>query len=196
MPADHDAIEAAIARSLDGGDYAASATLAIRGYGPQILGYLARVVRDDASADEVFSEFCEDLWKGITGFRRDCSFRTWAYKLAWHAALRFQKSPYRRRKRRLGTTEVSAVAEQVRTTTATYLRDEARDRLTELRAALKPDEQTLLILRVDRAMSWGEVAEVLGGNDGRTDEAALRKRFERIKEKLLAKAASLGISEK
>ena len=32
----------------------------------------------------------------------------------------------------------AAIAEQVRTTTATYLRDDARDRLTELRAALKP----------------------------------------------------------
>jgi RNA polymerase sigma-70 factor (ECF subfamily) len=196
MPVEPHAIEADIARALDGGDYAGSATAAIRGYGPQILGYLSRLLRDEESADEVFSAFCEDLWKGIAGFRRDCSFRTWAYKLAWHAAVRFQKSPHRRRVRRLGTTEASALADQVRTTTALELREEAKDHLTELRRALTEDEQTLLILRVDRAMTWGEVAEVMSGEDGKVDEVALRKRFERIKEKLRVKASALRIREK
>jgi RNA polymerase sigma-70 factor (ECF subfamily) len=192
----HAILEADIAHALDAGDYTASATFAIRGYGPQILGYLSRLLRDEESADEVFSTFCEDLWKGIAGFRRDCSFRTWAYKLAWHAAVRFQKSSYRRRVRRLGTTEASALANQVRTTTALELREEAKDHLTELRRALTQDEQTLLILRVDRAMTWGEVAEVMSGEDDRFDEAVLRKRFERIKEKLRVKASGLRIREK
>jgi RNA polymerase sigma-70 factor, ECF subfamily len=196
MPVEAHAIEADIARALDRGDYAGSATVAIRGYGPQILGYLSRLLHDEGMADEVFSSFCEDLWKSISGFRRECSFRTWAYKLAWHAAVRFQKSPHRRRVRRLGTTEASALAAEVRTTTALELRDEAKDHLTELRSALTQEEQTLLILRVDRAMTWTEVADVMSAEDDKVDEAALRKRFERIKEKLRAKASVLRIREK
>src|SRR5262245_22227918 len=93
-------IEARIAARLDaagqGGDaeLRAAATEAIAGYGPQILGYLVRLVRDEESAREVFSVFCEDLWKGIRGFRRECPLRVWAYKLALHAARRQASDPF------------------------------------------------------------------------------------------------------
>ena len=88
--------DALAARALE-----TAATLAMRGYGPEICGYLRAVVRDEEAAAEVFSQFAEDLWRGIAGFRGDCSFRTWAYKLAWHAAARHFSDPYRRRKKRL-----------------------------------------------------------------------------------------------
>ena len=57
-------------------------------YGPQILGYLTSILRNDADAAEVFSQFTEDLWRGLPGFRGECPVRVWAYRLAWHAAAR------------------------------------------------------------------------------------------------------------
>jgi rhodanese-related sulfurtransferase len=56
--------------------------------------------------------------------------------------------------------------------------------LAAIRAALTPEEQTLLVLRLEREFSWREVAEVLAEDGRPPPEAELRERFERIKEKL------------
>ena len=183
-----EALEARIAAALDATDWDAAATTAIAGYGPEILGYLIAVTRDRADAQEIFSSFAEDLWKGLPGFRRQSSFRTWAYKLAWHAATRFAEDPYRKRGRALATGEASRLAEAVRSATAPHLQTAVKDKLARLRASLAPDEQTLLVLRIDRRLSWQEVCDVMAA-----EEAALRKRFERLKEKLRRLARAEGL---
>jgi len=68
-----------------------------------------------------------------------------------------------------------------------------QDRLARLRASLEPEERTLLILRLDREMSWNEVAEVLSVEGGPVDAAAVRKRFERVKDKLAKLAKKQGL---
>lgn len=186
-------LEERIGHHLDRGELREAATSAIKGYGPQILGYLVAVLRDEESGWEAFSQFSEDLWKGIGAFRRESSFRTWAYKLAWHASRRLTRDAFRRRGRRLETEEISQIAQQVRTATAVHLKTAAKDRVARLRETLEPDEQTLLILRVDRNLSWAEVADVMSEPGSPVDVSALRKRFERVKKKLKEKAAEEGI---
>jgi RNA polymerase sigma-70 factor (ECF subfamily) len=68
-----------------------------------------------------------------------------------------------------------------------------QDRLARLREALEPEERTLLILRLDREMSWNEVAEVLSGEGDPVDAAAVRKRFERVKDRLAKLAREQGL---
>jgi len=179
----------------DRGEAEAAATRAIKALGPEILGYLGALLHDAGEASEVFSQFAEDLWRGLPAFRFESSLRTWAYKLARHAALRHRRDPFRRRGERLETTQASVVAGSVMA--STVIRHEWRaQQLARLRRALAEDEQTLLILRVDRGLSWSEVAEVLAGEDGaRPEEAALRKRFERLKEKLARAAREEGLLE-
>jgi RNA polymerase sigma-70 factor (ECF subfamily) len=180
---------------LEKGDLAAAAEAIVRDYGPQILGYIASVMRNDADAGDVFSQFTEDLWRGLPGFRRECPVRVWAYRLAWHAAARHLRDPYRARGRRLETTELSRVAEEVRSSVLLG-RGEARRRgIDRLREKLAPDEQTLLVLRLDRGLSWREVATVLAEDGERVDEAALRKRFERLKDRLATMAREEGLLE-
>ena len=189
-------LEARCLEALDRGDPAGAATLVVRELGPQLLGYLCSVLRSEADAGEVFSMFSEDLWRGLPGFRRECPVRVWCYRLAWHAAARFLRDPYRGRGRRLETTELSRIVEEVRS--SVFLgRDQARQAtLDRLREGLTPDERTLLVLRVDRGLSWGEVALVLGDERGApVEEAALRKRFERLKEKLAERARLEGLLE-
>jgi len=188
--------EARCLEALDRGDHAGAATAVVRQYGPQLLGYLCSVLRSEADAGEVFSMFSEDLWRGLPGFRRECPLRVWCYRLAWHAAARFLRDPYRGRGRRLETTELSRIVEEVRS--SVFLgRDQARQAtLDRLRAGLAPDERTLLVLRLDRGLAWAEVALVLSEDKGEpVDEAALRKRFERLKDKLAQKAREEGLLE-
>jgi RNA polymerase sigma-70 factor (ECF subfamily) len=187
-------VEARCLEALARGDHAGATTLVVREYGPQLLGYLCSVLRSEADAGEVFSMFSEDLWRGLPAFRRECPVRVWCYRLAWHAAARFLRDPFRGRGRRLETTELSRLVEEVRS--SVFLgRDQARQAtLDRLREGLTPDERTLLVLRVDRDLTWGEVALVLGDEGGApVEEAALRKRFERLKEKLTAGARQEGL---
>jgi RNA polymerase sigma-70 factor (ECF subfamily) len=178
---------------LDAGDVKGAATEAIRGYGPQVLGYLTAVLKDEDDARDVFSQFAEDLWRGLSGFRRECSLRAWAFKIAWHAASRYARDPYRRRHRPIHTTEASKIAASVRSTMSTYAPGGRADRLLKLREALDPEEQTLLILRVDKGLSWEDVAQVLSTEGTPVASAALRKRFERLKDKLARLAKEQGL---
>jgi RNA polymerase sigma-70 factor (ECF subfamily) len=182
--AESPALEQTLAALLAAGKLRDAATAALRGYGPQILGYLVAILHERDDAYEVFSEFSEELWKSLGRFAGASSFRTWAYGIAWNVAKRFERSRARRRVRPLRTSEASKVAEEIRASTALHRRTETKERLARVRAGLDRESQTLLVLRVDRGLSWKEVAEVLSSEDEALDEAAVRKRFSRLKDRL------------
>lgn len=194
--ADRAALEAKIRACCDRKDLEKAATEAIAGYGPEILRYLLSLTRDEVAAGEVFSQFCENLWIGLKTFRWESSFRIWAYSLARHAWFRMLRDPHRRRERRIALSDVPSMqqaAHEVRSRTATYLRTETKDKIAELRAKLDPDDQSLLILRINRKLSWTEIARVLADPDEELPAkeldkraANLRKRFQRIKDDLRA----------
>jgi RNA polymerase sigma-70 factor (ECF subfamily) len=194
-----EALEARIRALCDGGDLAGAATAALEAYGPEVLGFVAATLRNQADASEVFSIFCEDMWKGLGGFGWRSSVRTWLFTLARHAAARYRRSPQGRLGRHVPLSAVGEVAERVRTTTLAHLRTEARSAVDELRASLDPDDRALLALRVSRQMSWDDIARVMAG-DVALDAASLkgeatrlRKRFQRLKERLRAMALERGL---
>ena len=175
--------EARIRELLAAGDTRGAATEAMRAFGPKILGYLRSILRDEADAGDAFSVWAEHLWRGIGSFRGESSFRTWAFKIAYNAALNVRNEAWRRLGRRFETGEASRLAEEIRTRTAA--RDERqRTRLDEIRETLTPEEQTLLTLRIDQELSWEEIAEVFAVDGEPVEPAALRKRFQRLKDRL------------
>ncbi len=195
-----DAIEAEVVDAVRKGRFDVAATAGLRGYGPEILGFL--VALGPSSADDAFSQFCEDLWRGLPRFRGEASFRTWAYTLARHAVLRVRRDPYSRRRVPLSDLgPISGLVEELRSTTASYLASEVRDRIGKIRDELGEDDRVLLVLRVDRQMGWNDVARVIAG-DGATEAevakraAALRKRFERLKREIKERAEREGLVQK
>jgi RNA polymerase sigma-70 factor (ECF subfamily) len=88
----------------------------------------------------------------------------------------------------------SRVAGRIYATTALEMERQSTA-LDRLKAQLDPGEQTLLTLRVDRQLSWSEVADVLAEDGERLDEPVLRKRFERLKDKLTRAARGEGLVE-
>jgi len=184
-------VEARVRGAFAKGAFEEGVTEALRAYGPEVLGFLVATMRDEADADDVFAQLCEDVWRGAPSFRGDASIRTWLYVLARNAAHRFRRDPLRRRGAALSDcAAVSAIEAEVRERTRSYLRSEVRDRVARLREALDPDDRMLLVLRVDRGMSFREIAKVFadasGGPEGedKRREAALRKRYERVKERI------------
>ena len=193
-------VEAEIRQLWDAGDMQEAATVALRRYGPELLGYLHAMASSTprADPDELFSRLCEQLWKHLPTFRWESSVRTWAYVVGRNllrAEARAAAGP-RGRVEGLRDTHASRIAADVRSTTAVHLRTESKDALQRIRDGLDADDRTLLILRVDRGMAWREIAAVLHDDDDSELDpakasAALRKRFERLKAKLKREMAAM-----
>ncbi len=173
-----------------------AATRALESYGPELYGFLVSYLGNEADGAEVFSQVGEDLWKGLPSFALGCTLRTWLYVLARHAAARFRRSPWNRRTR---DSQLDQLVESVRTRTQPWLRTDVKDRFRALRDALDPDDRSLLVLRVDRGLSWEEVARVTIGLE--TPDAAvlgretdrLRKRYQLLKDDLRKRAREAGL---
>lgn len=184
------ALEADVRARCERGDHAAATEAIVRGYGPELVRFLASLLRSsDDDLAEVFAIFCEDIVRGLPSFRFASSIRTWSYTVARHAASRFRRGGRRRGKRFSLPGELQDVADHVRSATVEYLRTEVKTKLALAREKLSDDERTILMLRVDRQLGWREIAEImadekLSDDDLRKRDQALRKRFETIKNRL------------
>lgn len=191
-------VEARVRSLVDAGAVDDAVSEAIEGYGGEVFGFLVARLRDDDVASDVFSQACEDLWRTLAAFEWRCSLRTWMYKLARSAATRHERSPHNRHGRKLRLSQVSELADRVRSRTMDHLRTEVKDRFAELRAELSVDDQTLLSLRVDRGLDWNDIARVFADGELEGDELArasarLRQRFKKVKERLRERAVAAGL---
>lgn len=185
-------VERTVREHCDAQRWREATVAALEGYGPEILGYLVARTRDRDQADEVFAVFCEDVWKGLPKFAWAASFRTWAYRVAHNARARWLARTRRREHVPLSDApQVFEAAQRVRTSTALHLRTEVKDAISQLRDALPEADRSLLILRVDRGLSWGEIAEI--HDEDRSKAATYRKRFERAKARLAELAREAGL---
>jgi RNA polymerase sigma-70 factor (ECF subfamily) len=191
-------LEEEIRRLRETGHLHAVATRTLEGYGNELFGFLVALLRDEHDAHEVYSQTCEDLWVSLERFEGRCSMRTWIYTLARHAAASYRRSPHRRRGRHVTPSALSELAERVRTQTQGYLRTDVKSQFAAIRDSLDEDDRTLLILRVDRKMSWAQIARVfstdLAGDPALNREAArLRKHFQSVKSRIRSLARKAGL---
>ena len=206
--AERDKLESDIRAHHDGQELSDAARVALEGYGPEILGFLMALCREQEVAAEVFSQFSEDMWRGLPAFQWNSSFRTWAYTIARNAYRRFLRDPHRRRATRLETSDLFKIQQKVRTQSMPFLLTAVKDRFAALRESLSGDDQTLLILRLDRRMNWLDIAEVMleraeegeepveySRKDLKKKAASLRKRYERLKSKLRELAEKDGLMD-
>ncbi len=196
-------LEDEIRRLCDARDYHGAASIALRGYSREILAFLISFHRNEDDASEVFSLFAKELWQSLERFAWRSSFRTWAYVIARRASLRFRREARRHAARRAPLPEgsgLSALEQALRTETLSYLRTERRSRIAQLRDSLPPEDQALIMLRVDRQLPWNDLARVLHEGEDELDDGALkreaarlRKRYQIVKERLYAMARSEGL---
>jgi RNA polymerase sigma-70 factor (ECF subfamily) len=197
-----DELEREVRSLCDRGDHGGAATAAIRGYGPELFGFLLAVHRAEADASDVFSDLAVALWRGLPSFAWQSTLRTWAYSIARNLSRTFRRDAARRNRRAPGASDsaLDEVAQAVRTTTLAFLRTGSRTRLEALRDALDEEDRMLLVLRVDRKLAWNDLARVLSADDAELDDASLaregarlRKRFQLVKERIREMAKREGI---
>lgn len=185
---------------LAAGDARGATSWILQAYGNEVCGYLLSLVRDSDDAADAFASAAEQLFTSISRFRGESTLRTWFYSIARNAAFADKRRAARARARGEPLADFADILEAtVRTATLQYRKSEVRDALAELRDSLAPEDRELLVLRVDRNLSWSEVALVLLGAAER-DPAALkreaaraRKHFERVKERLRELAGEAGL---
>jgi RNA polymerase sigma-70 factor (ECF subfamily) len=186
--------EAEIRSRWDAGDLEGAATCALHCYGSEVFSYLMAITRNEPEASDVYADFCEAMWRGLPDFRWQCSFRTWAYVLARHALSRRCRDPFRDAGRAIPlsrASEVFKIADSVRSKTLRFLRTEVKDQVAVLRERLDPEDRSLIILRINRRLSWDEIARIMYEEEAepsteqlRRKAAAMRKQFQRAKERL------------
>jgi RNA polymerase sigma-70 factor, ECF subfamily len=205
MKQGREAVEREIKARCAQGAFELAASLLLETYGRELFGFLLARVRDRDAAGEVFSQFCEDLWRGLPDFAWRCSARTWAYTVARHAMSRHARSAQRERRNQLPLSrpsQLSALEQQIRTQTPAIFRSGVKRRLAELREQLSADDQMLLLLRVNRQLDWIEIAHImldppLGADEATLarEAARLRKRFQLAKQRLRELAMAEGLIE-
>ena len=193
-------VEADLRRRVVAGELDAAAALAVEAYGAELLGFLRATSRDNDLADEAFAVASERMWQHLAKFRWEASLRTWFYQLARNALHHLRLDPRRRAERNLPLSIASALHVAQRLSTPAFQRTSVKDALSELRGQLAAPDHELLILRLDRGMSWKDVARALA--EERDDDAtlttraaALRKRYERVKAELRELAITRGLIE-
>jgi RNA polymerase sigma-70 factor (ECF subfamily) len=191
IPIDRDGVAVAL---LAAGDRRGAAAEVVRIHGPRVREYLKALLHDPDVADDAYSLFCEWTLDAISRYRGESSLRTWAFGVAYNAARRVRSDAYRRRRRTLRGREISQLADPQRTSSA-LRRERAVQRLDELRRHLSEEEQNLLALRVEQRLEWEEIVGVLASGGERVSAPALRKRFERLKDRIGRLALELGVFE-
>lgn len=182
---------------LEKGETGRATQLVVELYGAEVFAYVASLLKDEDLASDAFSAACESVLNAIGNFRGQSSVRTWFYTVARHAAYRESRLQRRRRGQPLSQLE-QALTAQIRTATAAFRRTDVKDKVAQLRESLSAEEQELLLLRIDRGLSWNEIAAVCLG-EGASDEvlkaesARYRKQFERAKSKLRKLAERAGL---
>jgi len=195
-----DDIEQMIRAAWAAGELERAATLTLEHYGPELMGFLLHHLAGRDPANEVFGEFSEVFWETLPRFEWRCSMRSWAYKLARHVAMGYRKRE-RRRANMLPLSRLSIVVEQLRSATANYQKTEIQDRFRTIREQLSPEDRALLALRLDRRMSWDEIAEILCDEAEpleparlKTEAARLRKRYQLLKERMRKSLRDEGLA--
>jgi len=199
----HDAIEAEVRAAWEARDHERAVALVIERYGPELLAFLTSLTRDAVVASDVFSEFSENLWRSWPRFEWRCSVRTWSYTLVRRTASHHRERNRKHEHNRTLTppSQLSLAVERLRTATLAHRRTDVKNRFQELRAQLSEEDQSLLILRVDRGLSWLELAGIFLNDESaspelqKTEAARLRKRFQLAKERLRALVEQAGLLE-
>lgn len=153
-------------------------TVIITAYERQIYTYCYYILRSREEAEDAVQDIFVKVYQQLRRYEKRVSFSAWLYKVAYHHCL----DQLRRRKRR--SRLLSLYKLQLMTNQQALPEESPVDRIFE---KLTSEERGLLILRVIEQYSFEEIAMITGSSS-----AALRKKYERLRKKLIQEKADEG----
>jgi len=166
-----------------------AAAIAIKRYGSELQGWLANSVRDQTAAREIYSACLEQFWKALPQFRFEASIRTLFYRIARNATYRY----FCGRQREDWVFDSQLVIRPVhdRSETRPWFRTDVKHKLRDICERLTIKQRMVLTLRVEKQMSWTDIARVMNQGEAwlnddtlRREAATLRQQFRRLKHEL------------
>ncbi len=146
--------------------------------------------REDAS--DCGQEAMVRIWRGLSGYRYDCAFETWVYRIAANCCLDFL-----RRKRRDRSVSIEPLREegfdppdQGPGTEERVLTEDRHRRVRQAIAELPDDQRDALVLTQLEGKSYEEAARLLGTREG-TVKSRINRARARLKE-ILSDEAELS----
>lgn len=128
--------------------------------------------RQPDNVRDMYQDIVCNLWQAWPSFRHECKENTWVYRVALNTAA----AQLRKRSR---TPSIVLLSDEMVTTLVDCQQDELSNRLYGLIDQLSKADKSLILLYLDK-IPYNQIAEIVGVN-----EAAARKRVERIKQKLI-----------
>lgn len=184
-------VERQIEHHLDSGELDQAVEAILAAYGSRIFRMMMGVFQDEPTAQDVYQKFSIALWESLESFRGESTAYTWAYTLARRAIGQKLRRKGDRETRLKTDQKKQLAAKWTRTATAEWRKTESKDKFQEMVEDLDHDERTLVMLRIGEEMTWKEVAQVmhdgetpLAGSELSKESGRLRKKFQRVKNKL------------
>jgi RNA polymerase sigma-70 factor (ECF subfamily) len=165
--------EAAIIRAAQSGDAEAFERL-VRSYDQQVLRLAMNLLRNPEDARDVYQETFLRVYRNLPGFRFDCNFSTWLYRIAANLCLDLLR---KRRVRRdespvvetgegpLDRMDSLAEARPAADPQRAALNRELRARIEDALASLTPRERLVFELRHYHGLRLREIGEALGSSE-------------------------------
>ena len=164
--------DASIARAL-AGDTGAFASLVRRHQG-RVFGFILRMTGMRDEAMDLTQDTFMKAWQALPGWRPDARFGTWLLQIARNAALdalrRRQAVQFAPLDDALAVADLRPGPEEI------FAQGQRRARLEATLARLPDEQREILLLREIEGLSYGELAEVLGVQEGTVKSRLARAR--------------------
>lgn len=172
--------------------------LLLQRYQHPVYAYICRLIDDPVEAEDVTQDVFVKVFRKVEGFRGDCSFKTWLYRIAVNESSNRKRWFSRHRLRELAESVVhgypEAFAEQIphpgRSPFEQTESREQRNILNEALRALDPRYRQAVVLRDIAGLSYAEIAATLDISLGTVKSRILRGR-EALKRYLVRHAPTL-----
>lgn len=153
-------------------------TIVIITYERQIYTYCYYLLRSREEAEDAVQDIFVKVYQELGRYEKRLSFSAWLYKVTYHHCL--DQLRKRKRKARL----LSLYKMQL---SSGYYKSHEESSVDSLFENLTPEDSSLLILHVVEQYTFEEMAQITGKSS-----AALRKRYERLRKKLIRQKENEG----
>ena len=173
---------------------AESFRLLLRRYQNPVYAYVCRLIDDPMEAEDLTQDVFVKVFRKVEGFREDCSFKTWLYRIAANESSNRRRWFSRHRSREVSESVQNSLADRLPDPGRSPLDEiehrEHREILNDALRALHPRYREAVVLRDIAGFSYNEIAETLGISLGTVKSRILRGR-EALKRYLLNSAPSV-----
>ncbi|MEF3354907.1 RNA polymerase sigma factor [Paenibacillus sp. GYB006] len=153
-------------------------------YQRQIYVYCYYLLKQTEMTQDAVQDIFIKAYENIASYTRPGSFSAWLYKIAYNHCMNLNKKKFR-------DVELLQFFKNTYSTEMAYKKDtQSSDRLEILMDHLSFDEKHILLLRAVEDYSYDEIGQVMN-----IKAATARKKFERIRKKLIKRNGEGGTYE-